>query len=391
MEHHDTEQKGMEINTSENSLTTLRDSYKSGLYLFGVLKVVRGRPLEKSFWAVTMVLIILFTSFMVYRNAKRYASYDSKTKIWEEMTPERALPVITICPSSNAMSNFFCYNNKPLSTNAKTLQSCNKTKTKRHGMWFLNGSNYVAGKYLGNDCYALNKNRTIKLSVGGEYQYVIFDAPLVSGMVMIFQSQEEFRNRKEHIYLTQFNHILLLDKGKYKIYIKEKHVSSLPRPYMSNCTDGSVESNIFSDKYTYDSCRETCMYNSMYRECNDTIDIWKKYNSHDIPTYNNNTSQEGCIRNFVEQAKKGKFPKCDCARACKESIYTATATKLISEKKWMLFLFIKDAVTNVELVPDYPLESFMGSLGGVLGLSGKIMATLQLMIFLSLCIIHFRI
>ena len=55
---------------------------------------------------------------------------------------------------------------------------------------------------------------------------------------------------------------------------------------------------------------------------------------------------------------------------------------------WHLYLYNKDAVTNVELVPDYPLDIFLGSLGGVLGLGGKIMATVQLLIFLPLCIVH---
>ena len=121
-------------------MTLLRDSYTSGLYLFGILKVVRGNLVEKAFWTVSMVLIILFTSYMVYRNAERYASYDSKTKIWKEKTQERALPDITIYMQSSYLRNVFCYNNKPLSN---FLKSCDKTEPDKHKMQIYNGSDYI--------------------------------------------------------------------------------------------------------------------------------------------------------------------------------------------------------------------------------------------------------
>ena len=149
---------------------------------------------------------------------------------------------------------------------------------------------------------------------------------------------------------------------------------------------------MFSNIYTYDSCRETCTYNTMYQKCNDTIDIWKQYNPAVKQSYDDNAkhaSQEKCVKSFVDRISFGKFPKCNCRHACKESFYTATAKKTTEDSQWKLYLYVKGAVTHVELVPDYPLDAFMGSLGGVLGLSGKIMATLQLMIFLSLSIFQF--
>ena len=73
----------------KNALIALRDSYTSGLYLFGFLKVAKGLPLEKAFWLVSMLLILSFTTVMIYRKGKRYAAYGVSAKLWEEDTLER--------------------------------------------------------------------------------------------------------------------------------------------------------------------------------------------------------------------------------------------------------------------------------------------------------------
>ena len=70
-----------EKDPNQSSLTLLRDSYKSGLYLFGFIKIVQGKCLEKSFWTVSMLLILSFTLYMVYQNAARYPAYGVTTKI----------------------------------------------------------------------------------------------------------------------------------------------------------------------------------------------------------------------------------------------------------------------------------------------------------------------
>ena len=131
----------------------------------------------------------------------------------------------------------------------------------------------------------------------------------------------------------------------------------------------------------------------MYQECGDTNDIWKKHHAPIQQIFNNSKyfSRESCISNLLWQATLRKFPVCSCNRACKEVVYTETTTEIgSSDSFWYLTLYNKGAVTELKLVEDYPLEAFIGSLGGVLGLGGKIMATLQLIIFISLCIAYFR-
>ena len=381
--------------TYQSSLIILRDSYRSGLYLFGFIKIVNGKHLEKAFWAASMLLILSFTFYMVYRNGARYAAYGVSIKKWEDDTPQRRLPVITLCLTSTFDYNLNCYNN---------LYSCYEVQNPRVpssiDMFYWNSSEWVKGKYLGNNCYVLNENGTIQLSVDSEHQRVKVELNDNSNMKgdnywhqtlhILFQSTEDYRNRKEYIYATQYFQTMRLSPGIHEIYIREKHIKSLQAPYTSNCTDENVVSNMFSDKYTHDSCQETCAYHYMYQKCNDTIDMWKKYNTK-VKQIDSTTSLENCFKEVINKIKFRKFPDCICGRPCKESIYTATPT---SESRfnhdWIFSFYIKDAAIKIELVPDYPFEAFMGSLGGVLGLGGKIMATLQLVIFLSLCIAHFR-
>ena len=144
-----------------------------------------------------------------------------------------------------------------------------------------------------NDCYVLNENQTIELATGTEPQLVNYnfnsssvykkqkedgETNKTDWLVISFQSHEDYKNRKELQYVSRFYQNLFLPFGsKYSIFIREKHTSLLPAPYSSDCYDGNVVPNLFSKKYTYDSCRETCALNEMYKQCNDVIDIWKKY------------------------------------------------------------------------------------------------------------------
>ena len=380
--------------SDQSPLALLRDSYKSGLYLFGFIKIIKGKRLEKPFWTVSMLLILSFTFYMVYRNAARYAAYGVNTKIWEDYEPQRKVPVITICLHSTFKTNLGCFNNRG---------GCNEVPSPTIRVFYVKNEHNddgIEATYLGNNCYVLNENGTMELSVGSEHQFAEvnevkdpdgFDDP-IGDLHIFIQSHEEFRNRRENIFATQFHQGLILSEGGlYEIHIREKHISR-EAPYSSNCIDGDDVSNIFSTKYTYDSCLETCAYNYLHKKCNATLDMWKKYDASTKQTANN-PSPELCSPEVIEQIKLRKLQDCKCGRACKEIIYTATP--VISEKfndslrKELLF-YLKDPVTRVQIVPDYPLEAFLGSLGGVLGLGGKMMATLQLVIFLSLCIVHFR-
>ena len=375
-----------------DSWADLRDSYKSGLYLFGFIKVVKGRKLEKALWAVIMLLIISFTSYMVYKNTIRYAAYGVRTKTLSEEMPERVLPVITFCLQSTFYRNMNCYNNKTLDL---SYPSCDKTISIGPRMRFQDGyrsGKWINGRTLGNNCHVLNANQMIKLSAGKEGQEVIFDPPFdpKERIVMILQSKEEFENREEYMYISQYSPLLKFGIGAYQINIREKHTKSLPAPYISNCTNSNVVSNIFSKRYTYRSCRETCAYKNMYNECGDTIDIWKKYNTRGTHPYNKSKyySRRECIKELMNQALMKVIPNCECNSACEESEYT-TSERYYPRLNGLFFEFLnKDAVFRVDIVPDYTLEQFVGALGGILGLGGKLMSSLQLLIFLSLCVVH---
>ena len=110
----ETRKEDAEANSNQLWWIELRDSYTSGLYLFGFLKVAKGKPLEKIFWAFITLLILSITFYMVYQNATRYAAYGVRTDIKSEERQVRALPVITLCLYSTFTENVYCYNNASL-------------------------------------------------------------------------------------------------------------------------------------------------------------------------------------------------------------------------------------------------------------------------------------
>ena len=373
----------------------LIESYKSGLFLFGWIKVIKGRPLEKVFWAISMILIISFITSIVYENTRRYFNYDVRTEVRNEEKAEKPLPVITLCLESTLKDIMNCYNNDSLYPNALRC----KTDERKTNMFYYDGIltfHKIPGRHLSNGCYVFNENGTISIS-GKEYQEVHFNVSsggdsdsLSDALLLIFQSPKEFQSTKSFFHVTRLSQYLRLTHGVQQIEIREKRYSRLKFPYQSNCSDETLVQTNFSTKYTYNSCQETCAYNNMYRECKDVLDIWKKLHPITKNPFINSTyrSRKDCLRALLGEALFKTLPHCACSPACEEITYTADSRTANTTKPrhWRLLFYHRHAVTTVKLHPDYPLGMFFGSFGGVLGLGSKFMTTLQLFVFLTLCI-----
>ena len=179
----------------------------------------------------------------------------------------------------------------------------------------------------------------------------------------------------------------------HEIHISEKRTTRLPYPYTSNCTDGKIVSNLFSDRYTFPSCLETCAFNYMLKECNDVIDFWKKYRTADAKPFNNSkyNNRRECMRSVVKLIRQKATSICSCQNACEETSYTVEKKSKPLEygfSFWVIKLYNEGAVTEVNLVPDFPPEQFLGTFGGVLGLGGKLQLVFQFLVFILLCIGH---
>ena len=81
--------------------------------------------------------------------------------------------------------------------------------------------------------------------------------------------------------------------------------------------------------------------------------------------------------------------QCPCKRACKETTYAGRSENFDSnhgEDIWHLLLYNENPVTEIELIPDFPLEQYLGTFGGALGLGGKLQFAFQLFVLLFLFI-----
>ena len=371
---------------------SLLENYRATLTSFGFSRIKSGRPFEKVFWTVGVMIIILFTCHTLYRNSVRYFAYGVRTEVHNLEIPERKLPVIILCLSSTVLNSFLCYNN----ASYHSYQECKMTGSTgtyiKYGHW-LTGEQ-IQGKDVGNDCHVFNEHGNISISTGTEYQILDFySEPTNSTLYVSLLSHEEFRSRKELVYTTDFNKMMTLEKGLYDFYITEKHTHRLPSPYMTGCVDSEVVSNQFSDRYTHESCQELCAYNYMLKECHDVIDIWKKYHAEDPKPFNSTkfTSRKKCMETVVDQMVHRASSICHCKRECEEITYSAqeklkSKSNDLSRAAWRLYLSNIDPVTEIKMVPDFPLEQFLGTFGGVIGLGGKFQVVFKLSVFLFLVI-----
>ena len=128
--------------------------YKSGLAIFGIVRLVNGRVLEKVFWGLFTSAILIFTCYEMYENAARYLAFEVRTEVRIEKKMERKLPVVTFCLESTFNAKFECYNGKSLWGHDK---DCRKGKQKDAYMEYKKGHGdthvWVRGKHIGNDCY----------------------------------------------------------------------------------------------------------------------------------------------------------------------------------------------------------------------------------------------
>ena len=79
---------------------------------------------------------------------------------------------------------------------------------------------------------------------------------------------------------------------------------------------------------------------------------------------------------------------CFCKRACKCTDYTGRKVFIESKNKsiWEIYLYNVNPVIEIELIPDFPLEQYLGTFGGVLGLGGKLQFVFQLFAFLCILV-----
>ena len=123
-----------------------------------------------------------------------------------------------------------------------------------------------------------------------------------------------------------------------------------------------------------------CHFETQFKECKDVCPTWKK---HLIDINSTNNSNPECLHTTL-------VPNCECNPPCDETTYTMTSTKVEGNenKVWEFYLEHKVSITENEQ-PDYPIQEFLGALGGVIGLGAKFMNALQLLIFICLCIANF--
>ena len=355
-------------------------------------RIITGRPLEKMLWIVAMLFIIYFTTHRIYDISARYLRYGVKSETQTIEEVEGILPVITLCLQSTLENTFLCYKGESLSRKSKCPRNVKVGKLEYKNEYGM--GHWIEGKYLGHGCHVFNEHGTM-----AGYQNLHFSANTTENdtLVLTFQSVNDFIHKREVAYFSTYHRSTKLEKGNYDIYIKEKRISRLPYPYTSQCIDRKKESNMFSEHYTQDSCRENCTFHRMLEECHDVVDYWKKFlpdgfkiissSMFKCPkNISNLDCRKSCMTNFIVKMNKLANYICDCRSACRETNYAIETQQMVKHKNsWRLALYKERVLTEEKLVSDFPKAGLLGSIGGIIGLGGKFQVVFQLAVFLFLC------
>ena len=371
--------------------------YKSSFTVHGLNFLFTGGLAEGVFWFVCMLAVLGFTGYMTYRYVTRYLAYEIRTEMRFIENETIALPVMTFCLRSTFFSHLFCYNNVSYHPTFPCVkQKVISTKV----LYKENKGQVMAAEDLGRNCYAVNTNGSI--SVAGKLGSVTVQFwssnSNIDYLVIGFQTPNEFKNRRDSLYVTQYGTASLLTQGNWRIYLKQTQIKRQPEPYVSNCTNAHRVPNHFSTIYTKSSCQEMCLFERMYEYCGDVIDQWKQYLSKPAKLFRNTTypNREACLLSLVRKTIGGELLDCNCQLSCNETSYDATRMDPIfrpppTPQTWTINFFYKDEkVTQITEVPDYPLEDFLGAFGGILGLAigALTLSLIELLVYFVMFMIY---
>ena len=349
--------------------------------------------MEKVFWTFSMLVALSFSGYMTSRYINRYIAFDIRTEIRFHKPSAITLPTIVLCLESTFLENINRYESKSPSCTGHC-----RNQVKNSLVRYQISGKIVIARDLGQNCHVINEDGALRIA--GKIESVTARFEMLDNnhsndsVVIYFTTAEEFKANKEPHFISQYGHGTRLEYiGKaWKIMLDKTKITRLPKPYISNCTNIHAGNNRFSTMYSRFSCQERCLFNTMYEQCGDVPNIFKKYLFQPVRAFNNktHTTRQDCLKRIVSSALSGHLPRCVCPLPCDETLTEVARMDMIKiptpNNSWkVIFCNANDEVTHIREVPDYPLEEFLGALGGILGLAlgPSMLSIIELLVYFA--------
>ena len=387
-------------------IAEIQSSYSKEFTIHGLSRIFHGNLFESIFWFIWVAGMVSFAAYLGHIYYTRYESREFRVEKRITDVKEITMPAITVCDKID--KSISCFNNRSLYSSNEDIHHCsNFTRPTISFIGPCEECNYdLSDRFQG--CIMINGNGSRKQRMKDEYPIAVSLLLKTDpkGLSFFMDDQEWIKNSNDVIYHSKLPPFF---DNYYRanikvIQIKEKnHMSRLPKPFLSNCTVGDGIENFFSEKYSQQSCIQSCFLREMFDNCGTVIDRWQPFLTQEMQgriRLNNSTSR--CITHHLNHFFAYKIPaQCDCPAACDEvefeNKYLFTDKRPSSLPKssaqdgynLIVDLLVRfrslEEVTSREIAT-YTFFDFLAEFGGIVGIlvGMSIISVIELLVYFML-------
>ena len=353
--------------------------------------MIFGNPVERALWFCLVAGMITLAAYLGVMYFSKYTERGVRIERRFRDVETLDIPGITLC--ENLQEKMACYNNiylfnRPLRRIGVCEERASFVVIDENSCLLNCDMNYnstVPG------CVILNTHNSQKQRLKNEYPIKVRLIIQTSSDLSVFVGDVT----NDVIYHSQLSSKLLKMRGRGNIIqLKDKtRIERLPKPFLSNCSNGVGIENFFSDIYSQRSCIQSCFMREMFDKCGTVIDRWNKFLTLDmkrrISAAQNVTS---CLSHHLDQFFKYIIPdRCECPLACSEVVLESDILEKINGDPSIIGMelsakFLSMEEMSVEEIPEYTFYDFLAEMGGLVGVlvGMSIISVLEVLVYFVL-------
>ena len=337
--------------------------------MHGVTKIFTGTIVERLFWFVVFVGVLVYFAITVHSLFTQFNSNEYFISSQPVQVDQMKLPSITICDMHAFLCSSYMYKNgtarpwcdedyKDYVNNFTKNIFCHDSNT-----WSDSHCNYELSSHLPG-CITINPSQNVTQHTPGRNLDVRFKLQSHSLYLFFHRSGEalSFKDRTKY---------KIKSPGGYNIILSRTDNLRLPAPFGSNCSTPHLPT---SRKFPYSHilCHQVCTATYMYDKCGAVGDYWWQYLAaykHKNYSHFNNSTIEATRKCVYDVLYNSTIP-CRCTKPCKETKYDANIVHA-SVKETLFFLtfyFDELEFRRSSELPSYDKTRFMADIGGIVGL-----------------------
>ena len=206
------------------------NDYRGGFTVHGLSWLCTGSLPERVVWGLSILLAFGFAVYMVDCYVQKFLKYEWRTEIRQVEEIKILQPVIVFCTSSFT-SIFSCYKNISFADNSSC--TTNITKSTELHYQHLTTLKWTEEdvEYLGNNCHAINADRSMKLARTDQYLPTMFRSNLPEEYLMMYLYASDAFDGKFLKNPLVSDQVTFLKPGEHRLFISQTKIERLADPF----------------------------------------------------------------------------------------------------------------------------------------------------------------